>query len=200
MVEIEVGSGSRFGLWLDGNEPPANAVYNLTLQPRMDQLGISENLRGKHRLSDYKTKREMKKPELWKHLLSAQIEQELIDSGASLEEFDGFLLKPQLAIQSSPNALLVRGVNPTLDKRRITYAQIIVCGPSSQSEVAKGALHSVINKLYFNLSEPEDYGDYHGFEAECKQFLQYIMEISQDKEAYKDIGRRTGISIHRVLP
>jgi hypothetical protein len=167
----------------------------------MDMLGISEDLRRIHRLSDYKTKRGMSKPELWKRLLTAQIQQELIDSGASLEEFDGFLLKPQSATPSPPNELLVGGVTPTLERRRITYAQMIVCGPSSQSEAAKGALHSVIDKLYFNLSEPTDYhDDYSGFEMQCGQFLRHMMEISRDTEAYKRVSRETGIKIYRVLP
>ena len=200
MVEIEQNYGDRFGIFMDGNEPPANAVNRLTLRPRMDQLGISENLRRKHQLVDNKAKRRSGKAELWRHLLAAQLEQELMNSGSAIEEFDGFLLKPQSATPNSSYPLLFKGVTPTLDRRRITYAQTAIFCPPAQSEAAKGALRSLVDKLYFNPSVPEDYHDYAGFETECRQLLRYVLEVSQDKEAYEDITCQTGIKIFRILP
>lgn len=200
MVEIEEMYADKYGIWIDGNEPHAGTVRILTRGPRMDQLGITEELRAKHQLLDYRGKNKMRKTELWKQLLAAQVEQELINAGYDAEGFDGFMLKPQAAIEDPAYILLGRGVRPNYERRRVTYAQIVIACPPVQSDVAKNALHSVIDNLYFNLSEPTDYDDYHGFETQCRQFLRYIMEISQDKEAYKRVSRETGIRICRILP
>jgi hypothetical protein len=201
MVEIEENYKDRFGVFMDGNEPPANAVEYLTMRPGMDKLGMSENLRRKHQLIDYKIKRRLGKIELWRRLLAAQLEQELINSGSIIEEFDGFLLKPQSATPNSSYPLLFKGVTPTMDRRRkITYAQTVILCPPAQAGAAEGALRSLVDKLYFNPSVPEDYHDYAGFETECRQFLRYVLEVSQDKEAYEDITCQTGIKIYRILP
>lgn len=200
MVEIEEEYAGRYGLWMDGNETNASVVQALTMQPQMDELGISEELRAKHQLLNYRARKKMGKAKLWCSLLAAQVEQELINVGEAPEEFDGFLLKPQSAIPNSPNNLLVKGVTPTNDRRRITYAQITLLCQPSQSKAAKASLRSVIDNLDFNLSEPIDYDDYRGFEKQCRQFLRYMIEMSRDKEAYRKVSQQTGITFYKILP
>ena len=120
MVIIENEYIDRYGIWMDGNEPHAGAVRILTSRPKMDELGIADEIRIKHNLMNYRVKDNMCKTDLWKHLLSAQLEQELVDAGVDPDEFDGFLLKPQSARADSSYAALARGVRPSNDRRRIS--------------------------------------------------------------------------------
>lgn len=200
MVEIEEEYAGKYAFWLDGNETHAGVIRTLTMRPQMDRLGIAEQLRVKHDLSDYRVRKRMSKAELWKHLLAAQVEQELTNAGVMPENFDGFLLKPQIGIPDSSKALLVQGVTPTLERRRITYAQTVIFSSPDQSKVSKYALRSAIDKLDFNISEPIDYDDYSGFEKQSRQFLHYLIEIIQDNQAHQRIRNDTGITSYRIVP
>lgn len=200
MVEIEEAYAGKRGIWVDGNEPPASAVLSLTMQPGMDELGISERPRIRCRLNDYKAKLRMNKKELWTRLLSAQLEQEILNTGVYPEQFDGFLLKPQGATGKLGTTFIVDGVDPTHQKKRITYAQTILICPSQYSDNARNALQRAMDKLYFDVSTPSDYYYYKGLERECCKFLRSMMEGCRGNEAYKQVSMRTGIQIYRIIP
>jgi hypothetical protein len=94
MVEIEEHQAGQYALWTDGNEPSAHTVRTLTTAWRLEELGIASELWHKHQLVGYAARREMGKDVLWRHLLGAEIEQQLLNAGSSAEHVEAFWLKP----------------------------------------------------------------------------------------------------------
>ncbi len=198
MVEIEESCQGRYAIWMDGNEPSKGVLYSLSTGPGMDELGISQEQGKKNGLLSYADRLKMGKTELWCRLLSAQLERGLMDAGAPLEEFDGFVLKPQ-GVKARPGIRrVIEGVEPSNERRRATYAQTILVGPPSCAEHAKNALRTALRKLCFRISEPSDYDYYDAFEKQCRQMLNSVVPISRYISTI--MTHRTGIQTYRTVP
>ena len=198
MVEIEEACQGKYAVWIDGNEPSKGVLYSLSMGPGMDELGISQEQREKNGLLSYADRLKMGKTELWCRLLSAQLERELMDAGAPLDEFDGFVLKPQGAEARPGTRRVIEGVEPSNERRRTTYAQTVLVGPPSHGEDAKSALRTALQKLYFQISEPSDYDYYDAFERQCRQMLKSAIPVSRYISTI--MSHRTGIQTYRTLP
>jgi hypothetical protein len=198
MVILEQGLAGKYALWLDGSEPAAYVVRHLTMRPQLDELQIPEELRRKYELLDYRSRLKMSKGELWRHLLPAYIENELLCRETQPEEIKAFVLKPPGI--SAAKSILTAGPRSALERKRETYTQIIILCDGNDLSAARAAVSGLPKELYFGLSEPEHFDDYIRFERECREFLLEITETWYRSGEYEELLARTEAESYRILP
>jgi hypothetical protein len=200
MVVIEEKRADTYGIWMDGNEPRDFAVKSLTTCCQMDQYGIAEDLRIRWNLQRCKDRENMNKTQLWTSLLASYMEQRLMDAGVDLAVADGFLLKPHDVPEVRADTCVAKGPRPSHQRKRSTYGQIGAVCPDHFRRTVREAFHAVTEQLYFSPAEPDDYEDYRRFDGDCRRFLQEMLSVMKDENAYNEIRHMSAIRAYRILP
>jgi len=200
MVVIQENRADSYGIWMDGNEPTAHTVKSLAMCPQMDGLEIAKDLRTKWDIAKYHRRARMNKVQLWTSLVSAYVEQQLMDAGIDLEDVDGFLLKPHVLPEIRAGTRLAKGPVPRSDRKRQTYSQIVAVCPDRHRMAVREAFRSIVENLYFDPAEPDDYVDFKLFAGECRRFLQDMLSVMKDDNAYNGIPHMSAVGAYRILP
>jgi hypothetical protein len=206
MVEIEEHCHRIYGLWIDGNRPSGNLVQAMMLSTDLKKRGITADLQQKHQLNDYKTKLKMNTNKRWEHLLSAQLECEILALNANPDNFTEFLIEPKYAKENNKFPFLVKGITPSDSykysgpRRRSTYIHTFILAPESQGKTAYQAMLRTLDILHFKFTRTSMYEDYRNFEKECREFLRKTIKTYDDKIAYEMFMNNSGITINRIFP